>query len=98
MDTDNKKKGFFYLMPDKIFEGKECYADLEQIHSINRKYIGHLLEHRKASLRSPWLEKLAFKLGYCFNRIALPDFPIEKFEKSYKDKHFNLIESLYDTI
>lgn len=95
---DNKPKGLFYLMPDKIFNGEECYANLEQIFSIGIEHLEKILDNRKVSLKSPWIEKLGFKLGYCFNRIAIPDFPIKKFRKLYKKHHLDQIEKLFNTI
>ncbi len=95
---DYKPKGLFYLMPDTIFQGEECYANLEQIFSINIDYLEEILQNRKVSLLSPWIEKLGFKLGYCFNRIALPEFPVKKFRKLYKKPHLHQIEELFNSI
>jgi len=64
----------------------------EQIYSIPKENINNLLKNRKASLRSPWIEKLGFKLGYCFNRIALPDYPPNHIENIITGKYLTIIE------
>lgn len=77
-----QKQNIFFLKKDLIFK-EECYANLEQIYSIPKDYESEIKKCRVASLTNPWIEKLGFMLGFCFNRVA-----IEEIEKSERDSLF----------
>ncbi|MHA2260084.1 MAG: hypothetical protein ACXACO_19125 [Promethearchaeota archaeon] len=87
--TKYESKDTFFLKEDSVFDNEACFADLEQISNITlqlresdrKKKMDEMMSHRKASLENPWMEKLGFTLGNCFNRIATEDFPQLEFEK-----------------
>jgi len=87
-----KRKNIFFLISDEVLDNEDCYANLEQIYSVGIDDVESLLNNRKASLQSPWIEKLGFKIGYCFNRIALPDTPLEHIENLFESKYLTLIQ------
>lgn len=87
-----KRKNIFFLIADEILDNEDCYADLEQIYSITIDNVESILNNRKASLQSPWIEKLGFKIGYCFNRIALPDTPPNHIKNIFDSKYLMIIQ------
>lgn len=104
-----KPKNFFYLPPNTLFNDDPCYADLEQISSIElivekeieekkvKKYIiDEILPFRKICLESTYREKLGFKLGYRFNRIAIKDFDENYIKCIYTNNYQNRVEKIID--
>jgi len=68
-----EQKFLFFLTNNSEFGGSHAFADLLRIITIPVKYINNILENRIKSLKSPWREKLGWKIGYIFNRVGLPD-------------------------
>ncbi len=66
-------KYYFFLAPNPIFKNHPAYADIGQISNLPLEYYDEIRSNRLISLFSPWREKLGWKLGYQFNRIALED-------------------------
>jgi len=75
-----KKKYYFFLTPNPIFNNIPAYADIGQISNLPLKYYEDIKSSRLISLLSPWREKLGWKLGYLFNRIALEDVKKDEIE------------------
>lgn len=63
-------KNNFFLPPDEVLGGSAAFSSIEQISHIPMSYADRFLKRRKSSLKSPWREKLGFKTGYLFNRVA----------------------------
>lgn len=68
-----KKKFVFFLTKIPEFEGSHAVADLLRTTSIPVEYFNNILRNKIKSLKSPWREKLGWKIGYIFNRVGLPD-------------------------
>ncbi len=68
-----EKKFFFFLAKTPEFEGSHAFADLLRIATIPVEYIKNILESRIKSLKSPWREKLGWKMRYLINRVGLTD-------------------------
>ncbi|MCK5290432.1 MAG: hypothetical protein KAR39_00240 [Thermoplasmata archaeon] len=65
-------KRLYFLPPADFLGDSASFSSIEQISHINFSYEEDLLARRKASMKSPWREKLAYKAGYLFNRVATP--------------------------
>lgn len=89
-----EKKFFFFLTKTPEFEGSHAFADLLRITTIPVEYINNILEKRIKSLKSPWREKLGWKIGYLFNRVGLPDITTSSVE-DYLKNH-SIIRSYLD--
>lgn len=86
------KKQFYYLPKDIERDIKEdCVAWIEIIitQEVN-KLKDIILKNIKCTLKSPWKEKLGWRLGYLYNRVSLEDF--EKKWRKVKTKE--LIEEI----
>lgn len=86
-------KNYFFLAPNPIFNELPAYADIEQISNLPIEYYDEIKSNRLVSLFTPWREKLGWKLGYLFNRIALDDVRKEEIE-SFIDSNEVLVEFL----
>ena len=86
-------KNYFFLTPHPIFNYLPAYADIGQIWNLPIEYYDEMKSNRLVSLFSPWREKLGWKLGYLFNRIALEDVRKEEIE-NFIDNNDVLIEFL----
>ena len=62
--------GWFFLSPHNIFNNLAAISNLEQISHIPLSEEKSLLDHRQLTIIPPWKEKLGYKTGYLFNRIA----------------------------
>jgi len=91
-----EKKFFFFLVKTPEFEGSHAFADLLRIATIPVIYINDILDNRIKSLKSPWREKLGWKIGYIFNRVGLPDTTTNNIEH-YLKSH-SVIRSYLDDI
>jgi len=98
-------KSIFYLEADEIFNGKQCYAHLEQIYTMslnlkdNKNQILDLIKNCcKASLTNPFIEKLGYMVGYCFNRVAIEVFDITSRNQIYDNKYKSRFEGLVNSI
>ncbi len=63
-------KRLFFLPPDEIFKESAGFSSIDQISHVSFSCVDDLFRLRKASLLSPWREKLGYKTGYLFNRVA----------------------------
>lgn len=63
-------KRLFFLPPDSIFNGSAAFSGIDEISAIPVTHWKELLKLRRASILSPWREKLGFKMGYLYNRVA----------------------------
>ncbi len=88
---DYEAKFHFFLPKTSEFGDSEGFADLLNIRTIPVKFDKYILENRIKSLKSPWREKLGWKIGYIFNRIGLPDVTSTKISDFLKNH--NLIKS-----
>jgi len=64
------KKYTFFLSPLKEFKNNPSIANLENIVSISKTHSKILIKNRIKSIKPPWCEKLGYKVGYLFNRVA----------------------------
>ncbi len=69
-ESNYKKKYTFFISPLADFDNKPIIAHIEHITSIEITELKIILENRIISIKPPWREKLAFKTGYIYNRIA----------------------------
>jgi len=92
-----KKRNIFFLREDSIFEEK-CYANLEQIYSIHIKYEKRIKKCRVASLTNPWVEKLGYMLGYCFNRVATEEIKKSERNQIFKNKYQSKFDNFVDSV
>lgn len=86
-------RNYFFLAPNPVFNNLPAYAEIGQIWNLPIEYYDEIKSNRLVSLFSPWREKLGWKLGYLFNRIALEDVKKEEIE-SFIDNNEVLIEFL----
>lgn len=91
-----EQKFIFFLTNSTEFEGSHAFADLLRIATIPIKYINIVLDNRIKSLKSPWREKLGWKIGYMFNRVGLPDTTSNNVE-DYLKSH-SIIRSYLDEL
>lgn len=75
-ESNYKKKYTFFISPLSEFDNKPTIAHIEHITSIKITELKIILQNRIISIKPPWREKLAFKTGYIYNRIATytPEF------------------------
>jgi len=92
-----KVRNIFFLKKDSIFK-EECYANIEQIYSISMKYEAEIKKCRVASLTNPWIEKLGFMLGYCFNRVATEEIEKSERDQLFEDKYQSIFDKFVDSI
>lgn len=71
-----KLKEYFYLPKDENYDINEDYVVLLEILLPQKfeEFITIIKKTTKCSLMSPWREKLGWKIGYLYNRIALDEF------------------------
>ena len=100
-----KDQSIFYLEADEFFNGKQCYANLEQIYTIplnpmdkKNEILDSIKNCRKASLTNPFIEKLGFMAGYCFNRVAVKIFDKSSRKRIYNDKYKSRFEGLVNSV
>lgn len=92
-----KKRNIFFLKKDSIFK-EECYANLEQIYSIPIKYEKEIKKCRVASLINPWIEKLGYMLGFCFNRVAIEEIEKSERDSLFQDKYQSTFNEFVDSV
>ncbi len=128
-------QGIFYLEADEIFNGNQCYANLEQIYTISlnpidkknennevneinpidkknennevneinpidkrKEILDSIINCRKASLTNPFIEKLGYMVGNCFNRVAMEVFDKSTRDKIYDTKYKSRFEGLVNLV
>ena len=69
-ESNYKKKYTFFISPLVDFDNKPTIAHIEHITSIKITELKTILENRIISIKPPWREKLGFKAGNIYNRIA----------------------------
>ena len=70
---NNNQPTSFFLSPNPIFDNQPVYSDLGQILYLEFEKKDKILNSRIKSLTNPWRERLGYKTGYLFNRVALPN-------------------------
>ncbi len=93
-EANYSKKFTYFISPLSHFENKPTIINLEKIHSINKSYYLQFIKHRITTIKSPWKEKLGFKVGFIFNRVAtytpksneIKDWWIKSYDDIYKEK------------
>jgi hypothetical protein len=80
--SNNKKKIYFFIPTISSLGDTPNIADISQIIKISTKYKLEILENRIKVIKSPWREKLAWKIANLFNRVALPDINREVIDKT----------------
>ncbi len=65
-------KRLFFLPRHRIFGESAAFTSLEQTGPLPISRYGNFLSSRVASMRSPWREKLGYKIGHLFGRVATP--------------------------
>ena len=90
-------QNIFFLKKDSIFK-EECYANLEQIYSKPIKYEEEIKKCRVASLTNPWIEKLGFMLGFCFNRVATEEIQTSERDLLFEDKYQSIFDEFVDSV
>ena len=97
MICNYKMQNIFFLKKDSIFK-EECYANLEQIYSIPKDYEAEIKKCRVASLTNPWIEKLGFMLGFCFNRVAIEEIEKSERDSLFQDKYQSTFDEFVDSV
>ena len=69
-ESNYKKKYTFLISPLSEFENEPTIAHIEHVTSIKKTELQIILKNRIKSIKPPWREKLGFKTGYIYNRIA----------------------------
>lgn len=90
-------RNIFYLKKDSIFK-EECYANLEQIYSIPKENEAEIKKCRVTSLTNPWIEKLGYMLGYCFNRVAIKEIEKSERDSLFQDKYRSTFDEFVDSV
>lgn len=85
-------KEYFYLPKEEKFGINEEYVVLLEFLLPQKfdEFIDVVKEKTKCSLISPWKEKLGWKIGYLYNRIALDEFS-ETLRKKITEKTLKTI-------
>ncbi len=65
-------KRLFFLPPHRIFGESAAFTSLEQTGPLPISRYENFRSSRVASMLSPWREKLGYKIGYLFGRVATP--------------------------
>lgn len=81
-------KGLYKLIYTFV-NNQACYANLEQLYSLPISNIDKILKFRKVSLKNPWVEKLGYMLGHCFNRIATDNYSKADIDELYINEYKN---------
>lgn len=68
--TQYKPKYYFLLFPDSEFGNKPAFADLGRVFGVPIEWKETIISKRILSLKNSWREKLGYKIGYLYNRIA----------------------------
>ncbi|MHA2243885.1 MAG: hypothetical protein ACXADY_02860 [Candidatus Hodarchaeales archaeon] len=71
--ANSRQKFFFFLSPIVELKNVLLYSDLSRVFSISNDYIEIIIQKRIKSLDSPWREKLGYKIGNLYNRVAIND-------------------------
>lgn len=76
-------KEYFYLPKNNRYDiSEESIVLLEYILTKQiDDFMPFIRKKVKYTLKPPWKEKLGWKMGYLYNRIALIDFPKDKYKK-----------------
>ncbi len=93
-----KDQNIFYLEPNDIFNHDRCYAYIGQIFTIPIEESKELKKNCKASLLSPYIEKLGYMVGNCFNRVALDEFEGHRRNQIYEKNYRTLSEEIVNKI
>jgi len=83
---NNQHKFYFFLTPISELTNIPMFVHLGRIFTINILYIEKIKTNRIAGLSSPWREKLGYKIGHIFNRIAIESID-SKISNSYVDNN-----------
>lgn len=92
-----KKQNIFFLKGESIFI-EQSYANLEQIYSLSSENVDQLKIYRVASLKNPWVEKLGFMLGFCFNRVATDEISKSERDALFENKYKTLFTEFVDNV
>jgi len=91
-ESNYKKKYTFFISPLLEFDNKPTVAYIEHITSINNTEFKTIFKHRIISIKPPWREKLAFKTGYIYNRIATFTPEVKDIKKWWTSTYKEILE------
>ncbi len=90
-------KRLFFLPPHRIFGESAAFTSLEQTGPLPISRYGNFLSSRVASMRSPWREKLGYKIGHLFGRVATPTPDRSHVQDWIKDVYGSAIKQLRES-
>lgn len=97
-ESNYKKKYTFFLSPLQEFDVKPTIAHIEHVNSIDKKFSEVIIKHRIRSIKPPWREKLGFKVGNLYSRVAtytpkisdIRDWWIKTYNEIFEEKREEL--------
>jgi len=91
-ESNYKKKYTFFISPLLEFDNKPTIAYIEHIASIKITELETIFKHRITSIKPPWREKLGFKAGNIYNRIATYTPKVKDIKKWWTSTYKEILE------
>jgi len=91
-ESNYKKKYTYFISPLSEFDNKPTIVYIEHITSINITELKTIFDHRIISIKPPWREKLGFKTGNIYNRIATYTPKVKDITKWWTSTYHEILE------